>query len=642
MTALFLHCGDAPEIVFPKAGKLALISGRIYPALPATRVYLLSAGGIDSTAPDTITEMFEFRDVPYGFYYLQVKTPGYGTRETKIQADYPVINLADIKLTRRPLLIFDVDPDEGTVIDSAFINNRTANVNDSSVIIRIYFEEAMDTASVCGALSIEPLMPRARCIWASGNNLQVHIPRNELDGEDILLISIGTDAHDRYGHCLEMNFTIAYPVDSGLGSAVPPPLLVGSFSPADGDRNVGTTAPVVVTFDSLMHDASVENAFGIEPPAVPRFSWEYYNKKYRLSVSFAYGLTCGTWYTVTFAAGWMTVDSSMTGSTFSFRFETERPAIRSTYPRNGETGVGPGTSLSFTTNFLAENDDFLRALTIRPPLDSLKCTVDPTQVRIEHAPFDSGTTYVVSVDSSLRLPGGGSLGRMVVFTFSTVRENAPKVLSDTVTWTASPADKSDEVSVNQGFYITFGRLMDSTAVESSLTVSPPVSYYTGWSRITSFGSDVSGHRLYIRPMHYLRSGTVYTVSIDSGMFSLDGIGNNPIRFSFTTVPLLLIGHTPAMGQINADRSIPLSLTFNMAIDTSTLCGAIRSAPPINDLAVDSVAAETQSLSTRWTYRLKHGALLADTTYEIAVDTTVTDLFGTACGNGASFEFSTGE
>jgi len=46
--------------------------------------------------------------------------------------------------------------------------------------------------------------------------------------------------------------------------------------------------------------------------------------------------------------------------------------------------------------------------------------------------------------------------------------------------------------------------------------------------------------------------------------------------------------------------------------------------------------------TSWTYYLVPEILLTDTTYEIILDTTVTDLFGIPVEQGLSFEFSTGK
>jgi hypothetical protein len=640
-TMIMLYCSDAPEIVFPEAGECAIISGRVYPALANGRIYLLGGAGIDSTTIDTNTEMFRFSNVPYGVYYLQVKMPGYGTTETRIQADEPVIGLPDIKLIATPLQVYDVEPENGTFIDSLFLTTGTSNVTDSSIFIRIYFREAMDTASVCGALVVEPEMAGVRCVWVSGaNNLQVHIPRKELDGESPVNITIGDDAFDRYGHHLEMDLSLTYPVDTGLGSIVPPPRMLVSKSPGDDEHNVRSGSPVTFWFRELMHEASVENAFHIEPDAVPRFSWNYLDPEHRLTVAFADSLRYGTTYRVTLEAGWMNSDSSLTGSTCSFEFETERAAIKSYSPLNGETGILLTEPLTFTTNFSVDRSNFLSAFRIDPPVDSLQFLFDTraSQVRLDHLPFDSATTYSVVVETTLHVPDGGAIGRAVTFSFRTL--SAEDRGGDTVGWKSYPVDKQNEWPVGQGLSITFGRKMDSVAVEAHLTITPQISYYTTWSPFLLSGPGDTDYRLEIKPMHYLRSGTTYTVSIDSGHLSLDGIKNSPIGISFTTVPFRLIGHSPPQGQINAGPSIPIAFTFNMPIDTSTLLGAIRSTPAVTEFTIDSIGIDAQS--ARWTYRMGHGALLCATTYTIVVDTTVTDLFGTAARNGVSFEFSTGK
>ncbi|MBN1757012.1 MAG: Ig-like domain-containing protein [Chitinispirillaceae bacterium] len=639
-SALFLLCGNGPDLVFPASGSASVISGRVWPTDTSTRVYLMGANGIDSTDVDTTTEMFEFREVQYGFYYLQVKSAGYGTYEKPVYADEPLTSVGTIGLSVLPQLIDRISPPNGTTIDSLFIANKAYLVTDTSIILDLYFEEPMDTAAVRSALVIQPDMPGIRYRWSSAlSNCEIHLPRSELDGSSPVQLTIDTTATDRYGHHLEFDFSVSYPVDTGLGIPLPPPLLIDSYTPENNDRSIATNTSIVLWFDSLMHEVSVEKAFTIDPPVPPTFSWKYSNPRHKVEISFGSGLNCSTWYTVTLKAGWMTVDSSLSGSTLTFKFQTEAAAVKSTNPYNGRTNVSTSQTISLTTNFKTDNSSVLNALTISPPVGSINCEVGTNSIDLFHSSFEKGTEYTVTLDSSLLLSDSTTLGRIVTFSFTTSGTSEPLQPADTVYWSSDPENEESDIPVTNDITLYFNTKMDSVAVESLLVIAPAISYYTVWST----SSGIWQHRLGIRPMHNFRSHTTYTVSIDSGYLALDSTPNAAIGFSFTTVPLKLLKHSPPHGLINANTATPVVFTFNLPVDTSSLRKAISSVPPMSDVMVDSIAEGSESASTSsLTYYCSHAPLLADTTYTVTIDTTVTDQFGMACSNGASFEFSTAE
>jgi hypothetical protein len=641
LSLLLLQCGDAPEIIFPKTGENAVVSGRVYPADKGGTAYLIHAAGIDSAAINTRTEMFEFTGVSFGTYYLQIKADGYGTTERQLAVNETVIALPLIKLTKQPFLVTAVVPVDGTVIDSAFVTDKANGVNDSAVVVRVIFREEMDTASVRAALGVVPGTGGVRCTWKSDRkSMTVSVPRGGLDGDSDLVITIDTGAADLYGHHLERSLVVSYPVAAGLGRVIAPQYLIASKRPGENEKNVSPSSPVMIWFDSVMHAGSVEEAFSISPAAIPHFIWDTNAGKHRVTVMFPAGLHYGTRYTVSLAAGWRTADSSMVGSTWSFAFDTQLPSIKDFSPQNGQQRVPVTAPLFFTTNFTVGAVPFLTALHFSPEVDSLHFSFDQTlsRIRIDHPVFDSGTVYTVTVDSTLGTPDSNTIGRTVSFTFTTIAPQDELNGADTVTWVSYPAEGSSEWPAGKSISITFGEEMHPAAVESLLIISPEISFYTLWTDPTA-----GGHRLDIRMRSYLRSNTEYDVAVKPGYSAVSGRKNNGIRFSFTTQPLRCIGHTPAHGEIGVvpDSAVPVSLAFNLPVAVVTLSGALSISPE----AVVVRWSENDTADARngiWNYGFAVTGLLKNTEYKLTVAATVTDLFGSGMRDGAAFSFTTGE
>ena len=639
---LLPHCGEAPEIVFPRAGDFAVVSGKVLPADPAVKVYLAGAQGVDSTTLNTGTEMFEFREVSYGTYYLRVTAKGYGTTELRTTVQDPVVTVPSVALSKLPLQVLSVVPSEGTAIDSAFLTDNGSYVNDSTVEVRVFFREAMDTASVRTALTVHPAMqPGIR--WRNDlKSCYIGIPRAELDGDSDLVITIDTAAADRYGRHLEIDLTVSYPVAAGLGNVIAPQRLIASERPVDNEKNVPPSASLMIWFDSIMHEASVEEAFTIDPEAsAPHFSWDTPSGKHRLTVSFPGGLEFDTRYTVTLAAGWHTADSSMAGSTWSYSFTTGSPAVKDFSPRNGQRSVLVGAPLLIITNFTVATEAFADAFSITPEVDSLRFLFNATEntMTISHAPFDSGTAYTVTIDSTLGAPDSTTIGRTVSFSFTTLYSPDELSAADTVAWSSSPAAGATEWPVTRAFTIIFAGEMNRTAVESLLTVTPDLSYNLVWS-----DPAAGGHRLDIRPRSYLWSNTRYTVSIDSGYLAATGRKTGKINIPFTTQPLRLVGHVPAHGQVNFPDREFIRLSFNMPVDESSLPHAVHLSPD------DAVELRNDTADTGNGYReyvllvrnrsTTQAGLQKNTEYVVSVDTTVTDLFGIRMSHPVSFSFTT--
>lgn len=106
----------------------------------------------------------------------------------------------------------------------------------------------------------------------------------------------------------------------GCGGSGADPVAVVHSEPADGAREVGLEAAIVVTFDRPMEPASVEGAFAIAPAATGRFVWD----EGQAIVAFAPSprLAAVTTYTVDIGTGATGADGVHLGDAFAITFET--------------------------------------------------------------------------------------------------------------------------------------------------------------------------------------------------------------------------------------------------------------------------------------------------------------------------------
>jgi|GEM_PF-7097363 len=626
-----LRCTETSEVVFPGSGDMALVGGRVHPWVRGMRVYLCSVDGTDSAEVDSANGMYSFGDVRYGVYLLRVKAPGYGTGEKEVNVSEPVVNIGTIRLSTMPMQVIDVNPSPGTLIDTSYVEGFPSMLSDTHIFFIVRFVDGMDTASVADAMSVNPPAEGITREWSyEGRYLTIGIPREQIDGDSSLEITIGTAATDLYGCPLDKDLIAGYPVDPHSPLVMSAHTLLYSHWPSDNDRSVDVVSGITLGFISSVDPASTVRAFRIEPQTPPpHITWMHSDS--RMEVTFPQELHFGAWYTVTLDSGWMSADSLVSRRDLSFRFMTRFPAVDNYTPVNGAGDVSLTAPVKFSTNFWVDTANARRAFSIEPAVDSLRFLFDVSGrvLSVHHAPFEALTRYEVVIDTQLCSFDSVLIQQSVRFSFIT--GTAP-VDNDTADW-SSYADNAPEWGIKSAVTIVFDDTMDIHRVESLLVVEPQFSYYTVWRR-----GGLSGHSVDLVPRHILRSNTRYTVRIDSDSITASGRRNNPVNFSFTTEPLRCTGLWPIAG-IEA-VSNEFSVSFNMPVDMESIRkGGIQ--VYTGDALVDIYGETIDSSGGSWTYRSSFSPLEGVCEYRLVVNVSATDLYGIAMKEGAISEFSFG-
>src|SRR4030042_3971528 len=154
-TLLFIDCSNNPEIVFPANRETSLISGYVSPAGITATVYIIDATTIDSVTSDVKTGYFSFSDVPYGSYQLKVVADSFGVFSQAISVSTPFVNLYALRLRAWPSQINYILPESKSILTTSFAPLFT----DTTAVIKIVFNERMDTASIISGLNASPPLP---------------------------------------------------------------------------------------------------------------------------------------------------------------------------------------------------------------------------------------------------------------------------------------------------------------------------------------------------------------------------------------------------------------------------------------------------------------------------------------------------
>lgn len=133
----------------------------------------------------------------------------------------------------------------------------------------------------------------------------------------------------------------------------------------------------------------------------------------------------------------------------------------------------------------------------------------------------------------------------------------------------------------------------------------------------------------------LRSGTTYTVTIDSGfVFSDSSVVLSPLEWQFTTVPLgLNIYETyPRNYTTTALLDSAFVLVFNVPLDSASFVDAFSITPPLDSISYEFTPDRKQVL-------VHHADLVRDTQYTLVIDTLLTDCHGEAMAEPKVMTFS---
>jgi hypothetical protein len=432
----------------------------------------------------------------------------------------------------------------------------------------------------------------------------------------------------------------------------PPRIIV--VSPAAGQTGVSTFATVTTTFNEPMDPATINTT---------TFSLKVTSSGVDIPGSVAYNATTRvaeftpssqlpslTSITATVTAGMKDVSGNAleltAGSPGFWSFTTSDqtpPTVIAVSPVDGATGVSANAAVSVTFS------EAMDASTINASNITLQLTSSGASVAgpvtynatthvatfTPNSPLAAPANYTFTVSGTVKDVAGNEMVNAFQSTFTTVDLTPPTVVSTV------PANLATGVSTSSVISATFSKPMDPTTINTTNFTL----------QVTTTGTAVSGTVAYnaatntatFIPSTSLASSTVYTATIRTG--AKDTFGNAlaaNFAWTFTTVdvaPPTVLTVSPANGATNVPVTTAVNITFNEAMDASTINGTtITLKNTATSAAVAGVV--TYNTATHVATFTSNASLSNGTNYTVTVTTGVKDVAGNAMAGQFTSTFTT--
>ena len=372
------------------------------------------------------------------------------------------------------------------------------------------------------------------------------------------------------------------------------PPLVLSTNPEPGEA-VDLTTPISIAFDQPMDQASVEEAFALEPVVNGSFDWVD-----ETTVRFTPGLAYapGERYEVTLGDSARSTEGLPLNRAYEFAFTTLGPLeVTNTQPAAEAGEIDPKTAITVLFNrpvvalgAIEDQGSLPDPLTFVPPVTGQGKWLNTSIYQFTpDTGFEPSTEYAARVAAGLRDVGGSQLAEDYIWRFSTA---SPKVVA------TDPDIDTIYVSLTPEIKIAFNQPMNRESVEAALRLentagvvitegrfswrdeglTPPIDpydYYPGPFDDGSDGPPVIGvETMIFTPEEPLDLNTGYQIIIDASARGLQGdrahLAQNYVSH-FQTVPELDVVRTyPEDGNTSARPFSGLEITFSAPVDPASV------------------------------------------------------------------------
>jgi uncharacterized protein YfaS (alpha-2-macroglobulin family) len=359
------------------------------------------------------------------------------------------------------------------------------------------------------------------------------------------------------------------PTSTSAMTAEPSPALppeVVQHTPARGEEQ-GLDAPILLTFDQPMDQASVEQAFHIEPTLPGTFRWsDQWNVAF---LPAGEGLVRGQVYEVILNTNAKSDSGVALQEITQFAFSTVGfLEVAQTQPATDTRDVGLESEIVVTFNrpvvpltSLGQLAELPQPLTLTPPVRGRGEWLNTAIYRfVPEERLSPATTYKARIAAGLTDTTGGELAEDYLWSFTTL---SPAVLLTV------PDDGSLYVGPSQPITVTFNQPVDRNAAENAFTLVNGATQDTvpgvfAWPETAT---------MTFLPDRPLARATRYQAMVSAGVSSDVGQGATESNYgwSFTTAPPVAIERTsPHDGEQRAEPWGRMEVTFAGPMDIRTL------------------------------------------------------------------------
>ncbi|MBI1803827.1 MAG: Ig-like domain-containing protein [Ignavibacteria bacterium] len=467
-------------------------------------------------------------------------------------------------------------------------NNVQLNTN-----ISVGCSIPIDTGSVRNAFTVNPSLTGTFSLQDGSRGFSFK-PTDGLIANTEYAVTIAQSLRSKSGDTLTSPYTFSFRTG---------PFQVLQTFPRDGStisqpsflRSIG------ITCNAFVDTGTIRSAFSIVPPvdgsivAVDGASGFDFVPTAALSPEMT--------YTITLSTSLRSKRGDTLTSPYTFSFRTGPFQVLQTSPRNGSTNVQPVflRSIDITCNASIDTGTIRSAFSIVPSVDGSIVAMDGGSWFdfVPTVAFSPGTTYTVTLSTSLRSKSGSSLSEPYTFTFSTAPFEIIRV---------QPQDGSTKQPLNTLLFILLNAPLDTSGIHQAFAITPAVE-----GNLETFQGNTL---IRFEPLVEFAPSTTYTITVSTTLHALGGVPlAAPYTFSFRTDEFHLVISSPMNGSIGVSRTPTLYFGFNAVLDPNTIPSSFAIAPPVpgslsyGDASTSFVFHPDSTLAPSTTYTVTIGQSL---------------------------------
>ncbi len=313
------------------------------------------------------------------------------------------------------------------------------------------------------------------------------------------------------------------------------------------------------------------------------------------------------------------------------------PQVIDVWPLPG-VEMAANNPLTITFDQAMDQASVVAALTFDPAIEGSLTWADPRTVAfIPSAAWPMGMEYAVTIGTSATTTSGTPFADPYRFNIKTV---GPLEVS-----TVIPEDSSTGISADSTILVTFNRPVVPLVTTSEMgnlpvpiTITPAIDGKGEWLNTAIYQ---------LTPSVPLQGGTTYTVTVASGLTSVDGaVLAADFSWSFSTLPPQILSLSPSVNQDTVMLESPIVVTFSQPMDKPSteaafsVIQAFTSNPPIagsitwNDNATQLTFTPAEMLAIASAYQVIIKPTAMSASGEAMLD------LSTAFGNAEGYIFYT--
>ena len=500
-------------------------------------------------------------------------------------------------------------------------------MNPASISATTFTVKGPEGAAVAGAVTYSGVV----ATFAASANLAY---------STVYTATITTGATSAAGSPLPANYVWTF-------TTITPPPTVTAVVPANGATGVPVGQVLSATFSEAMSPATLDAATftvttgGVTIPGAISYSG--------LVATFTptSNLDYSTTYTATITTGAQDLAGQPLAANYVWTFTTisPTPAVISTIPVNGATGVPLSQVLSATFN------EAMKCATLASPATAFTVAGPGTTpvtgtvacsgsvaTFTPGAPLTVNTLYTATISTGAQDLAGTAMASKYVWSFLTLPAPTPPTVISTV-----PVNGATAVPINQALSATFSVATTPATIDTTtFTLSGPggvavtgVVTYVAAGSVATFTPDAS-----------LASSTLYKATITTGAEDLASVGlasNYVWTFTTAATPILTPPTVISTIPLNGATLVPLnqivSATFSTAMNPATISSATFMLTGPGTTAVPGLVAYA-AVGNTLTFT-PTANLAPSTLFTATITTGAQNLAGTALASNYVWTFTTG-